>query len=166
MEKRVGYVLNADIRRKWQQQIKKAEEAIAMYNSPIKFFVAENQDQVYMQMENGVLKALQDVDIIVDKAELLKALAYDREQYQKGYADGREAGHKWISVEDGLPEEPCDVLVVLYCNAVCIAWYNGTGWFETFHGTRFRAGGWSFPLDAAARTAGGSIACTQLQWCM
>ena len=28
----------------------------------------------------------------VDKAELLRALSYDRDQYEKGYADGYEDG--------------------------------------------------------------------------
>lgn len=47
---------------------------------------------------------------------------------------------KWISVEDGLPEEPCAVIAVLtYGNAVCVAWYC-SGWFETGSGLRFRAG--------------------------
>ena len=77
-----------------------------MYKSPIEIM----QKEMRVQMENGVLKAVQDVGINVDKAELLKALAYDREQYQKGYADGREAGREWISVEDRLPEAKLAVL--------------------------------------------------------
>lgn len=47
---------------------------------------------------------------------------------------------KWISVEDRLPEEPCAVLVVLYGSAVCVAWYNYPGWFETGSGIRCSAG--------------------------
>lgn len=37
--------------------------------------------------ENSVLKAVQKVGINVDKEELLKALIYDRRQYDKGYED-------------------------------------------------------------------------------
>lgn len=33
------------------------------------------------------MKAVHDVGFDVDKHELMKALAYDREQYKKGYAD-------------------------------------------------------------------------------
>lgn len=71
-----------------------------MYKSPIEIM----QTGMRVQMENGIMKAVQDVGIHVDKDELLKALAYDREQYQKGYEDGWEAGHEWIIVEDRLPE--------------------------------------------------------------
>lgn len=79
-----------------------------MYKSPIEIM----QKEMRVQMENGIMKAVQDVGINVDKDELLKALAYDREQYQKGFADGRKAGHEWISVWDRLPEDQRDVLTV------------------------------------------------------
>lgn len=72
---------------------------MAMYKSPIDIV----QTGMRVKIENGIIKTVQDVGINVDKAELLKALAYDREQYQKGFADGRVAGHEWISVKDRLP---------------------------------------------------------------
>lgn len=96
MEKHVGYVLNADIRRKWQKQIKQAEEAMEMYKSPIEIMLTEMQ----VKMENGIMKAVRDVGVNVDATELLKALAYDREQYKKGFADGQEAGYEWISAKE------------------------------------------------------------------
>ena len=55
-----------------------------MYESPIEII----QTQMQMQMDEGILKAVQGVGIDVQKEELLKALAYDREQYSKGYKDG------------------------------------------------------------------------------
>lgn len=126
-----------------------------MYKSPIEIVHTEMR----VQMENGIMKAVQDVGINVDKDELLKALAYDREQYQKGYADGREAVHGWISVEDRLPEEPCAVLVVVYGNAVCVARYNYPGCFETGFGMRFSAGNgvthW-MPLPEPPKMDGGA----------
>lgn len=54
-----------------------------MYESPIKLFETEMR----MQLEGDVMKAVQNVGITVDKEELLRALQYDREQYQKGYKD-------------------------------------------------------------------------------
>lgn len=39
-------------------------------------------------LETAVYKAVFDVNITVDRDELIKALAYDRQQYQAGYADG------------------------------------------------------------------------------
>jgi hypothetical protein len=39
----------------------------------------------------------------VEKEELIKALQYDRQQYEKGYQDGLNA-NKWIPVSERLPE--------------------------------------------------------------
>lgn len=52
-------------------------------------------EDVATQFEGEVLKAVQRCEIKVDKEELIKALAYDRKQYEQGYgngyADGMEA---------------------------------------------------------------------------
>ena len=53
------------------------------YQSPINIIMG----QMSTSYENGILKAVQNAGIFVDKNELLKSLQYDREQYQKGYAD-------------------------------------------------------------------------------
>lgn len=53
-----------------------------MYESPTEIIQTE------MQMDGEILKAVQGVGIDVNKEELIKALAYDREQYVKGYKDG------------------------------------------------------------------------------
>ena len=58
-----------------------------MYKSPIDVL----QKQIRLQYENDILKAVQEYSITVDKEELLKALQYDREQYEKGFADGTRA---------------------------------------------------------------------------
>lgn len=55
-----------------------------MYESPIKVIY----NDVVEEFENEVLKAVQQVDITVDKEELIKALAYDRDSYRRGYKDG------------------------------------------------------------------------------
>ena len=39
-------------------------------------------------LDDAVLKATGKVGVAVDKEELLKALQYDRDQYQQGHADG------------------------------------------------------------------------------
>jgi hypothetical protein len=41
------------------------------------------------QMEGDILRAVQKYGINVDKEELIRALQYDRNQYEKGYADGK-----------------------------------------------------------------------------
>ena len=53
------------------------------YKSPIELV----ETQIRTTIEGEILKAVQNVGVIVDKEELLKALQYDREQYQKGYED-------------------------------------------------------------------------------
>lgn len=66
------------------------------YNSPIKLIRSDLETQI----ENGVLKAVQEVGVDVNKEELVKALQYDRNQYEKGYADAKrqyDRGHgHWI----------------------------------------------------------------------
>lgn len=53
------------------------------YQSPIDVITG----QMNILYENGICKAVQNVGVNVDKNELLKALQYDRGQYQKGYMD-------------------------------------------------------------------------------
>lgn len=55
-----------------------------MYQSPIEII----HDNMRMEIEGEVYKAVQRVGVNVDKEELLKALQYDRGQYLKGYGDG------------------------------------------------------------------------------
>lgn len=68
-----------------------------MYESPIEMIIGKMQTQ----MDDDVVKAVQSYHINVDKDELVKALRYDRDQYKKGYADGKrdaERMHgKWLN---------------------------------------------------------------------
>jgi hypothetical protein len=59
-----------------------------MYNSPIEMIIGNMQ----IQQEGEIFRAVQEIGVNVDKDELLKALQYDRGQYEKGYDDGVEAG--------------------------------------------------------------------------
>ena len=60
-----------------------------MYKSPIDVLLADIQHQIAKQQDDEIYKAVVSVGINVDKEELIRALRYDREQYEKGYADGR-----------------------------------------------------------------------------
>ena len=55
-----------------------------MYTSPIDVIYGEMQ----MQVEGEIYKGVEKVGVNVDKEELLKALQYDRGQYEQGYKDG------------------------------------------------------------------------------
>ena len=46
--------------------------------------------QIRTKQDDAVLQAVQDIGIEVHKDELIKALQYDRGQYDKGYADGQK----------------------------------------------------------------------------
>lgn len=71
------------------------------YEPPIKTVIGEAKTEI----DNGVYKAVCQIGIRVDKEELLRALQYDRGQYDKGFADGVRQGQQgWISVEERLPE--------------------------------------------------------------
>ena len=58
------------------------------YDSPIKVY--QLVDEQYSYLKNKVFEVVKTMDVNVDKEELFKALAYDRNQYQKGY----DAGYK------------------------------------------------------------------------
>ena len=84
-----------------------------MYESPIEII----RKQMVTNFENQVLKAVQEVGVLVDKDELVKALQYDRGQYEKGYADGLlHRADEWISVDERLPENDARVLVYMHEN--------------------------------------------------
>lgn len=59
-----------------------------MYKSPIDMLVADIQHQIAQQQDEKVYKAVVSVGINVDKEELLRALKYDRDQYNRGHLDG------------------------------------------------------------------------------
>lgn len=58
-----------------------------MYQSPINIITRQMQTK----FENDVFKAVQEYGVVVDKDELIKALKYDRNQYEQGYRDGLSA---------------------------------------------------------------------------
>ena len=59
------------------------------YDSPIRTIAS----QIEMSMDGEILKACQRVGVDVNKEELIKALNYDREQYEKGFKEGYQKGY-------------------------------------------------------------------------
>ena len=71
-----------------------------MYESPIEMFSVTNyvdtiSKQIDEQIEEATLSAVTKIGVNVNKEELIKALNYDRRQYEKGYADGKRNGIEW-----------------------------------------------------------------------
>ena len=86
---------------------------MGMYESPIKIIYGQMQTQ----MEGDILKAVMGVDVQVDKEELIRALQYDRDQYERGFTDGyMNAQRDLLRCKDckhfveGEPYDPCECM--------------------------------------------------------
>lgn len=60
-----------------------------MYKSPIKIAT----ERIKTNYDNAIYSAMQNVGINVDREELLKALAYDRGQFEEGWKEGFHDGY-------------------------------------------------------------------------
>jgi flagellar biosynthesis/type III secretory pathway protein FliH len=60
------------------------------YESPINIY-QDLANEIAEMHDNTVYMKIREI-VDVDKEELLKALAYDRDQYDKGYTDGYRRG--------------------------------------------------------------------------
>ncbi len=65
------------------------ESPFDMVMTPLSITYEEVKKDIDGQIIESVLKATQAVNVTVDKEELLRALRYDRDQYDKGYADAK-----------------------------------------------------------------------------
>ena len=73
-----------------------------MYESPISMEKRVRQN-IRESVDGKIYEAVLDVDVHVNRDELLRALRYDRDQYAKGYEDGKrdaERHGRWIYQED------------------------------------------------------------------
>ena len=100
-----------------------------MYESPIDLLMSNIQTQIIEQQEEAIYKAVFDIGVNVTKDELLRALAYDRQQYEIGFAEGIAAAKpEWISVKDRLPDKDGRYIVTA-CDEGCSC---GDGiWYDT-----------------------------------
>ena len=69
-----------------------------MYESPINIITG----QIKTNYEDEIFRAVQNVGINVDREELLKALEYDRGQYEEGFREGEK--HTLRQIRNLLPE--------------------------------------------------------------
>ena len=60
-----------------------------MYKSPIEII----NWKIQTQFDDAIFRAVQNVGINVDKDELIKALEYDRGQFEKGWKEGFHDGY-------------------------------------------------------------------------
>lgn len=86
------------------------------YESPIE--IAEKMSN---QIDGDIMNVILSYGIKVDKNELIKALSYDRGQYEKGYTDGQKAGERTAKVET--VEKPN-----VYKCSECGQYFHSTAW--------------------------------------
>jgi hypothetical protein len=72
------------------------EKGEPMYRSPIDIVYQNLGVDVGKKLDSDIYTAILKCDINVDKEELIRALKYDRDQYNKGYMDGRADAKKEI----------------------------------------------------------------------
>ena len=56
-----------------------------MYKAPIELLVGSMYTEFVNQQEENIYRAVQNYGVDVNKEELVRALAYDRNQYREGY---------------------------------------------------------------------------------
>lgn len=62
---------------------------MGMYEPPIHLFVKDIVKDIVEQQDAYIVQSVRRMGVDIDKEELLRALQYDRGQYEKGYADGK-----------------------------------------------------------------------------
>lgn len=73
------------------------------YESPVTLQIRKIAEQIEEQRENQITATISEqMGVNIDKDELKRALAYDRDQYRRGYEDGWRARSKdvlqWIPI--------------------------------------------------------------------
>lgn len=82
-----------------------------MYKSPIEVIYDKAVHKILKDAEERMMCAVQQaVGYKVDKDELIKALRYDRSQYEQGIRDGIAQKAKWIPTSERMPKDGQNVL--------------------------------------------------------
>lgn len=66
------------------------------YESPVSLFYQQAAEAITQDQENKIMAEIKyQMAVDINKEELLRALKYDRDQYDKGYKDGYLAGAQY-----------------------------------------------------------------------
>lgn len=60
------------------------------YISPIELTFSRISEELNQKTEKLIMQAVYETGVKIDKEELIKALAYDRHQYEQGYEDAKK----------------------------------------------------------------------------
>lgn len=100
-----------------------------MYESPVKLIVSDITLQVDEKLEEACYTAVMEYFPNVDREELIRALRYDRQQYEQGYQDGFNAAKEhgcWVGVEYDGYADGCPVYHLWECSC-CRDEYESEG---------------------------------------
>ena len=97
-------------------KIKLPDDWAKDYESPVTLQIRKIAEQIEEQRENQITATISEqMGVNIDKNELKRALAYDRDQYRRGYEDGWRARSEnmpqWIPASEKLPEDMQRVLI-------------------------------------------------------
>lgn len=99
-----------------------------VYQSPIEKIYGEIQSDIARQEEDALVATVtREVGYKVDKDELIKALKYDRHQYEKGYYEGLHA-NKWHPVTEEPPELDKEYLTCNIYGSMDVCFWTKDGW--------------------------------------
>lgn len=108
-----------------------------MYESPIKVFCINTELQKLE--DEAVFRAVRNLGFLIDQDELIRALQYDRDQYDKGYRDARESlmtngvrVMKWIPASEPPREFGEYIVAIKYGVTATTLYYSPEDgiWFE------------------------------------
>lgn len=105
-----------------------------MYKSPIDIKFDEWKLELSEMFDNNCIKAVQSYGFKIDKAELEKALAYDRKQYEKGLRDAKpihiRIKNERLNVDTDAYYDPLRKIIYTNCISEEYAALNGYVWEE------------------------------------
>lgn len=85
------------------------EPPIKLFETPWRTIVEEKEDAIYAKIQS-------EYGVDLDKKELIRALQYDRNQYEKGYADGEaDAMASIVRCKDCKNGELCSIREAMAC---------------------------------------------------
>ena len=103
-----------------------------MYESPIEVIARDISEKLNTEMENKIIYEIErQTEIKVNKEELIKALNYNRNQYDKGYADAEKETDFILHWMTDFLDAPCNYD---YAGGFSIANFmleEGDDWCET-----------------------------------
>ena len=104
------------------------------YKSPIEIIC----QGIGYEVDKGILKAVLEHGINVDKDELIRALQYDRDQYKKGYSDGKKAAMDELVWCKDCKHSSCNPVKLTYaCNhPLGLRGFLNEGFYFCSHGER------------------------------